>query len=188
MVMRMDMAYVVGTLAEWWEDKRGLEWWHGWDFHLLAKVDEKVDYGVPLAELEFVHDAGYEDPPESWDTVSIWPLCHVSVTSSWDDRWPALCADQLRDLCEICDKLKSAGKQGSETDDPAEREALSVLDGLSNEAFEHIERLCDEAFDKLDVDLPRDAKDDIIQRWSEALVRGGTSNWRAEYKKIKQGK
>lgn len=44
------------------------------------------------------------------------------------------------------------------------------------------------AFDKLDVDLPRDAKDDIIQRWSEALVRGGTSNWRAEYKKIKQGK
>lgn len=74
----------------------------------------------------------------------------------------------------------------------AEEHALQLLNAVSGELVAHLERMSDEATEMLRAaegcaGMPMSLVDDIVYRWSEALLRGGPSNWRAEYDKLKNG-
>lgn len=73
-----------------------------------------------------------------------------------------------------------------------EEQALQLLDTVSEGLIEHIERMRDDAAGMLRTSkqfkgMPLEEIDSIVQRWSEALLHGGPSNWRAEYDKLKKG-
>lgn len=73
-----------------------------------------------------------------------------------------------------------------------EEQALQLLDTVSEGLIEHLERMRADATGMLRASkqfkgMPLEEIDSIVQRWSEALLRGGQSNWRAEYDKLKNG-
>lgn len=88
------------ALNEWF--KTSTFRYSGWTLSDAWSIGEHGTLYDTLFELCYVHPAG-EDVSDQWDTITAWWDGSISFSSSWDERFPQLCADELRELAKLSD-------------------------------------------------------------------------------------
>lgn len=163
---------------------------------------EELEDGVPviLFDTHYSDKTGPSDNNELLDMGTLdTPKCGDIVAEHANGKIVAVSIDCGPGLGNARVTFLKSGLAGVEPPGytPArpskkEEQALQLLDTVSEGLIEHLERMRDDATGMLRTSkqfkgMPLEEIDSIVQRWSEALLRGGQSNWRAEYDKLKNG-